>query len=102
MTRIIVLFNLKPDADPAEYEQWARNMDLPQVRRLPGVRSFDIFRTAGLLTGEPTAPYQFVEVIEVDDFNAFTGALGGEQVQALAAQFNTFADNPIFMVADPL
>jgi hypothetical protein len=34
MTTVVVLFNLKPDADPRAYEAWARATDLP-----PGLRN---------------------------------------------------------------
>ena len=34
MTTIVVLFNLKRDADVADYEAWAKTVDIPNVRRL--------------------------------------------------------------------
>ena len=36
MTTIVVLFNLKDGVDQDEYEQWARTVDIPSVRRLNG------------------------------------------------------------------
>ena len=33
ITRIIALFNLKPGVKVADYEAWARAVDLPVVRR---------------------------------------------------------------------
>ena len=37
MTTIVVLFNLKAGANRETYEQWARDVDIPNVRRLDGV-----------------------------------------------------------------
>ena len=41
--RIIVLFNLKPGADAAAYEQWARGTDIPGVRALGSVADLALF-----------------------------------------------------------
>jgi len=57
MTTIIVLFNLRPDADLIAYENWARTIDIPNVRRLKGVSGFSVLKTNGLLSGSPDAPY---------------------------------------------
>ena len=38
MTTIVVLFNLLPEADPDAYESWAKNVDMLNVRRLPGCK----------------------------------------------------------------
>ena len=36
MTTVVVLFNLQEGVEPAEYEEWARTVDIPNVRRLIG------------------------------------------------------------------
>ena len=41
-------------------------------------------------------------MIEVDDMAAFGEAVGTEAMQEVAAQFQQFADNPIFMVTESL
>ena len=49
MTTLVVLFNLKPEASASEYEHWAKTTDLPIVRELTSVDSFDAFKTPGVL-----------------------------------------------------
>ncbi len=102
MTTIVVLFNLLPEADPDAYESWARNVDMPNVRRLPGCTDFRVLKVAGLLGSDVPAPYAYSELIEVDDMSAFGEAVGTEAMQEVAAQFQQFADNPIFMVSESL
>jgi hypothetical protein len=65
------------------------------------VRSFEVYRCAGLLGGGD-APYDYVEVIEIDDLDGFRGEVAGDAVQRVAAQFREFADGPVFMVTEQL
>jgi uncharacterized protein (TIGR02118 family) len=102
MTTVVVLFNLLPGTDSAAYETWARSVDLPTVRRLPGCVGFKVLRTHGLLGGQPEAPYQYVELIDVDDMDAFREAVRMPEMQAVAARFRTFADRPVFILTEGL
>jgi hypothetical protein len=102
MPTIVVLFNLKPGASIADYENWARTKDLPVVNSLPSVEKFRILKMGNLLGSESKGPYQYCELIEVPDMSTFFGDLSREEVQAGAKQFNEFADQPLFIVADDL
>ena len=102
MTTIVVLFNLLPDADSDAYESWARNVDMPNVRRLQGCADFRVLKVTGLLGSDAAAPYAYCELIEVEDMPAFGEAVGTEAMQEVAAQFQQFADNPVFMVSESL
>jgi hypothetical protein len=102
MAAILVLFNLKSDVDVAAYEKWARERDLPTVRGLSSVSGFDVMRTQGLLMGEGKPPYQYAEVIDVKDMAAFGKDVSSDVVQKGAAEFQAFADNPIFIVCEKL
>lgn len=99
---LIVLFNLK-DADAAEkYEQWAQTVDVPTVKRLSSIDDFKVFKTSGILGTDQQAPYQYVEVIEVNDADQLGKDVSTETMQNVAAQFQAFADNPCFMVASQI
>lgn len=89
---LLVLFNLKPDQSVEAYEQWAREVDLPTVRALPSIDSFRVFRSNGLFAAEGTPPYQYGELIEIADEDQFFSDISNEKMQAIAAQFNAFAD----------
>ena len=102
MQTVIVLFNLKPGVDPAEYEAWARSSDLPVVNGLASVDRFEVLKASGLLIGEGTPPYQYAELIRVPDMEAFARDLSDPAVQAGAAQFQQYADNPLFILTAAL
>lgn len=95
--RIIVLFNLKPGVDPAVYEAWAAARDIPTVRALPSIAGFEVSAATGLLGSDGRPPYQYVEVIDVADVDRFGSDIGTETMQKIAAEFQGFADNPVFV-----
>jgi hypothetical protein len=100
--RIVVLFNLKEGVEPGAYEQWARKTDIPGVRALVSVDDFTVYRATGLLGSDGKPPYQYVEIIDVNDMERFGIDAAGEAVQRVAAEFRTFADNPQFIVTERL
>lgn len=102
MKTIICLFNLKPGADRGTYERWARDQDLPTVNGLGSVDRFEVLRSVGLLGSEGRPPYDYVEVIRVKDMDEFFADVGTPAVQKGAAEFQSFADNPVFIVTDAL
>jgi hypothetical protein len=101
VTTLIVLFNLKDSASAADYEQWARSSDLPTVNALRSVDSFEAFKGLGLLGGG-VAPYQYYEIIRVNDMNLFGEEVGTDTMKKMAAAFNTFADAPLFILTEAL
>lgn len=100
MKALIVLFRLKPGADRTAYETWARQTDLPIVRNLSSVASFDLYRIQGLFGSGEAAPYEYVEVIRIADLDRFGGEVGSATMQKVAGEFRAFADNPLFMLAE--
>jgi len=99
MTVIVVLFNLKPGVDAAEYEAWARARDLPNVNALASVQQFRVLRARGLMNGSP-APYQYVELIELHSLDGLLADVKSELMQSVAAEFRRYADAPQFIVTD--
>jgi len=102
MTMIVVLFNLKPGVAPSDYEAWARSTDLPTVKALHSVRAFDVLRSTGLLGTEAQPPYQYVELLNVESLEALGADIGSETMQRVAAEFQSFADNPQFILTEAL
>lgn len=102
MTTLIVLFNLKADADPDVYERWAAETDLPTVRGLESCGGFELYRTCGLFGSEDAAPYSYVEIIRISDMEGFRREVAGETMRKVAAEFQSFADAPLFMLAEEL
>ena len=101
--RIIVPFNLKPGTDVAEYEEWAKTKDVPTASALPSVNSFTIHKATGLFGAPDTPPpYQYFEVLDITDMDAFVADISREEFQAAAAPFQDYADAPQFILTEDL
>lgn len=102
MQTVIVLFNLKAGVNREEYEAWARASDLPVVNALPSMQKFEVLKASGLLIGDGPSPYEYVEIMRIPDMAAFGKDLADPAVQAGAAQFQQYADNPLFILTSAL
>jgi hypothetical protein len=98
MTTLIVLFNLKDAARREEYERWAREVDLPTAGALKSVDKFEVLKASGLLTGGPS-PY---EILRINSMEQLGADVGSPTMQQVAAQFQAFADNPLFIMTSSL
>jgi hypothetical protein len=97
ITRIIALFNLKPGVKVAEYEAWARAVDLPTVNNLPSIKKFEVFKTKELMGSDGTPPYRYVEILDVRDMGQFGEDVATPIMQAVAKDFAGMAETT-FMV----
>lgn len=102
MNNIVVLFNLKSDVDANAYEQWANSTDLPIVNGLGSIDKFEVFKTTGLLGSDEPAPYQYVERLVINDFDKFGEQVGSDTMKKVAAEFQEFADNPLFITLESI
>lgn len=84
---IFALFNLKPGIAPEDYQAWARSVDLPTVNALPSIDSFRVFRVTGLPGSDAQPPFGYIEVIEVNDIDAFWADVATPAMQEVAAAF---------------
>lgn len=98
MTTIIVLFNLKAGVKKSDYETWAKNTDLKIVRNLDSIDSFEVFENLSLFGSDAKPPYEYVEMLVVNDMDVFGKETSSETMASVAAQFQELADNPIFML----
>ena len=101
MAKIVVLFNLKPGVSVADYEKFARETDLPVVNGLASINKFEVLKSTGLLRGG-AAPYQYIEIIDVEDLGQLGRDVATEQMQKVASTFRSLADNPQFIVTEQL
>ncbi len=102
MKKIVVLFNLQQGVDDTVYEQWARTTDLPIVNNLQSIERFEVFKTSGLLGSDAAAPYQYVELLEINDFDKFGEEVATETMKNVATEFQTFADAPLFITLEKI
>jgi hypothetical protein len=68
------------------------------VRDLKSIRGFEVFESLNVLGSDEKPPYEYVEVLTVNDMEVFGEETSSEIMASVAAQFQGFADNPIFML----
>ena len=103
MAALVVLFNLKGDAEKAAYEKWAQTTDVPTVKGLVSVDDFKVYKLNAIMGDDNTPPpYQYCEVIDVNDMEKLGGEIATETMQRVAAEFQAFADNPTFIVSEQI
>lgn len=102
MPSLVVLFNLKDDASKIAYENWAQNTDVPTVKGLVSIDDFKVYRLDNLMGTEEKSPYQYCEVIHVNDMGKFGEEVATETMQKIAAEFQEFADNPTFIMSEQI
>ncbi len=100
--RIIVLFNLKQGVDATEYEEWARTRDIPGVRALVSIDDFQVYRATGLFGTDAKPPYTYIEVLDIKGMDEFLADVSNERVQEVAAEFERYADNPLFITTEAI
>lgn len=100
--RIVVLFNLRDGVDEAAYQAWARTTDIPVVNGLASIAGFTVHKVTGQLGSDARPPYQYVEVIDIADMDQFGKDVASERMQAISAEFQRFADNPVFLTTQDL
>ncbi len=98
MSNVLVLFNLQEGVDVEEYERWAKTRDLPIARNLSSVDQFNVLKTNGMFGTDAPAPYQYVELLQVNDFEKLGAEAGEGEMAKVASEFAGFADNPQFIV----
>ncbi|MFN4146718.1 MAG: hypothetical protein ACK4GN_12905 [Runella sp.] len=99
MTTLIVLFNLKEGVSEADYEAFAKTLDIPTVKSLKSVSDFKVFKSYGIFGSDATPPYRYFEVIHFSTVEELVGDMGAEPKMAeIPAKFAEMADNPLFIL----
>ena len=70
------------------------------MRALPSVDGFEVQRVSGLYGSDADAPYDYVEIIEINSQEQFANDVSTETMAKVAGEFQTFADNPTFMLTE--
>ncbi len=102
MAALVVLFNLKDQASKEAYEKWAQTTDVPTVKKLSSVDDFKVYSLGTIMGTENASPYEYCEVIDINDMDKLGEEIATETMQRVAAEFQTFADNPTFIISQQI
>jgi len=102
MSTLVVLFNLKEGQSVEDYEAFAKNVDVPGVKSLNSIDGFKVYKSQALLFSDDTPPYQYFEVIDVNDMDGFGKDVQDEKIQEIAGKFQSMVDNPMFILTEQI
>jgi REDY-like protein HapK len=103
MKQIIIMYNLKADVSPQQFEDWVRTVDQPTMRGLARVSRFRTFKTESLLMGDGKPSVQYVELFDITDLDGFVGEdMPGDVVQKVMGAFMGLVDNPELIIASEI
>jgi len=93
--KCFVTFRLKPGVAPDEYEEWFRRENVPAVRKMGTIKSYQVWRVVGAMEGDPP---QFLEAMEIDDREAFEAELDAhpEMAAMLEGWYSRVTDQIVF------
>lgn len=100
--KILALFNLKSGTSEADYEAWAKTVDIPTVNGLGSIENFEVFKTTGLLFSDDNPPYQYFETIDILDMDKFGEEASSDTMQKIAAEFQGMVDDLVFITTEQL
>ena len=99
---MIVLFNLNDDQTEDEFVQWMKDNDIPVVSKLSSVIEYNLAKTVGMLGGDGEAPYKFMEIIRVSDFDKLGEEAADETIQNIGAQFQQKIRDGIWLLSEQI
>ena len=78
--KCFVLFRLKPDVTPEQYEEWFREVNVPANDTLTTTRNYRVWHVSGVMEGEPS--FEYLEEMELDERAAFEGEIEASAAMA--------------------
>lgn len=71
MPKVFWFSRLQPGITPEAYEQFVREVDYPAVERIPSIIRYYSLHVNGPAMGSAELPYDFVDIVEVTDIEAY-------------------------------
>lgn len=90
MQKVYCLYKLKPDVQWEDYLEWSRDVDQAITREQRGVQRFNVYRMQGTRGG--AAPWDVVEDIDVDSWDAWQECLARPEMADVVKGFREMAD----------
>ncbi|NOS57076.1 MAG: REDY-like protein HapK [Cyclobacteriaceae bacterium] len=99
---LVVLFNLKKEASASDYETYAKDIDSPTIKKLGSNKSFTILKGMQLFGSGAPSPYQYIEIMEVTNFEELATDMKQTHIQEMLNKFMAFAEDPLLIVTQKL
>ena len=98
--RVFFLNKLRDGVDPQEYEDWIRRVDYPVARAQGAIASYTVTRIEGTLSGEGESPYEYLEVIEITDLDAYRALGSLPEFEQLLQEWSQYVAEAVMIHGD--
>ena len=71
MYKVLWFTRLKPEVSAESYKQFVQEVDYPAASRIPSIIRYTSVQVQGPATGEGEVAYDFVDIAEVEDVDAY-------------------------------
>lgn len=95
--RVFFVNKLRPGVDPADYEEWVRQVDYPIARAQGAILAYTVTRIEGTLSGEGSSPFSHLEVIDVTDIEAYRALGSRPDFQELISEWSQFVEEAVMV-----
>jgi hypothetical protein len=93
MPSVFWFSNLRAGVDAAAYERWVQQTDYRLAQGVPCVRHYRVHRIAGPVDAGGRSPFDYIEVLEVTDIEAYRAALkDSPAIGQIIAEIGQFVD----------
>jgi hypothetical protein len=95
MVKVFVMYRLKDGVNSEDYAKWSREIDQQIIPRLRGVIRFETYAIDAadqVISAEKTARYQYIDDIEVEDWDIWQASLSTPAAAEVVRQWLEFAD----------
>jgi hypothetical protein len=103
MPNIVILYKLKSEISPQQFETWMRETDFPALRAMKHVKSFVTYRVGKRAMSSALPSIDYVEIFDVPDLMSFLAEdLADEKTQTVMKDFRQFVDDPEYLITEPV
>jgi len=95
--RVFFLNRLREGVDAGEYEAWIRRVDYPIARAQGAITSYTVTRIEDTLSGEGESPYDYLEVIEITDLEAYRALGSLPEFEQLLQEWSQFVAEAVMV-----
>src|SRR6516225_8909662 len=95
--RVFFLNRLREGVDADEYEAWIRRVDYPIARAQGAITGYTVSRIEGTLGAEGESPYDYLEVIEIIDLDAYRALGALPEFEQLLQEWSKFVAEAVMI-----
>jgi hypothetical protein len=93
MVAVFWMSKLKSGVAAADYEAWVQDFDYEKARELTSIRSYRTYRIDEPFFGPGSAPFDYLEVIEVTNLDEYRRELNEHPAaQAIAQEWGDYVE----------